>query len=134
MTRCLPLLLLLLVACEPRAKVQEPFPTPAAEAPTQEPADELTVAGMVQSVPGQVDAIEARHRSLVERLTEAEAALIAVDRALLTATTPEQHQELQARAAELRAAAQALAVEARELRRAADELKDTSTRLRAVGE
>jgi F420-dependent methylenetetrahydromethanopterin dehydrogenase len=70
----------------------------------------------------------------VERLTAAEVALIAVDASIETATTPEQHQELQARARELREAARALAVEARELRLAADALKDTSTRLRAVSD
>jgi len=133
-TRLLPLLLLVLLGCDPRAKVQEPFPTPPEPTAAATPADEHTIEGMVESVPARVDAIEQHHRALLERLAVAEAALLAVDEAILVATTPEQHQALQARAAELREAAHAVAVEATELRREAEALKDTSTRLRAVGD
>ncbi|MCP4869589.1 MAG: hypothetical protein GY898_12815 [Proteobacteria bacterium] len=134
MNRLLPLLLLVLLGCEPQPKVQQPFPTPAPEPATVELADEHTLEGMVQRVPTQVDAIEQRHRSLVEKVVAAEQALLAVDAAILEATTPEQHQELQAKAEELRTAAHALAAEAAELRKEADTLKDTSTRLRAISD
>lgn len=134
MSRLAPLLLLVLLGCDPKPKVQTPFPTPPPAPVEVEPADERTLEGMVQSVPTQVDAIEQRHRTLIEAMTTTEAALREVDEAVQTATTPERHQELQRKAEALREAAHLLAVEAAELRVAADALKDTSTRLRAISD
>ena len=138
MTRLLPLLLfaLALVACEPpapRAKIQKPFPgeeaTPAATVePDGPPTREQPVAG----VPVTVEAIEERHQALVVRLEEVETALIAVDAELKLAVTPDQHQRLQERASELRAAARMLAVEAAELRTEAARLRETSRQLKAI--
>ena len=139
MKRLLPLLaplVLLLAACEPpapRAKVQKPFPidevaSPAAEEPDGPPTREQLVAG----VPATVAAIEERHQALVVRLEEVETALIAVDTELKLAVTPEQHQRLQQRAIELRAAARGLAVDAAELRSEAAGLRETTRQLEAI--
>ena len=132
---------LLLVACEPptpRAKVQEPFPadapvTPPAPAETPDPDAPATRESLVATVPAAVDEVEARHRALLEQLTETEAAILALEGELKLATEPDHHAQLQERAEELRAAARSLAAEARGLKEAADELRETSTMLKALG-
>lgn len=138
MIRLLPLLLgaLLLLACEPpapRAKVQKPFPideeTPASvPTPDGPPTREQLVAG----VPVTVAAIEERHQALIVRLEEVETALTAVDAELKLAVTPDQHQRLQERASELRAAARMLVVDAAELRGESARLRETSRQLKVI--
>lgn len=137
MTRLLPLFLLALAlaACEPpapRAKVQKPFPTAEQVTPAPTPDGPPTREQLVAGVPGTVAAIEERHQALVVRLEEVETALTAVDAELRLAVTPDQHQRLQDRAAELRASARMLAVEAAELRTEAARLRETSRQLKAI--
>jgi hypothetical protein len=131
-------LVLLLVACEPpapRAKVQKPFPIDE-EGPTapSEPDGPPSREQLVAGVPATVEAIEERHQGLVVRLEEVETALTAVDAELKLAVTPEQHQRLQDRAQELRAAARLLAVEAAELRSEAAGLRETSRQLKVLSD
>jgi len=141
-TPVLLLTLLALTACEPptpRAKVQKPFPDVEEATAAAEPTPEVrgdrpaTRDSLVASVPASVEEIEARHRALVARLAEVELAIIALEEELKLATEPDHHAQLQDRADELRASARALAAEARDLRVAADELRDTSTLLKALG-
>lgn len=130
-------LLLLLVACEPtapRAKVQKPFPgdPAAAEQATAVPDGPPSEVDLVGGVPGAIDALGATHRSLVLRLGEVEEALRSVDEELKSAVTPEQHQRIQARAAELRSAARRLAVDASGLRAGAEDLRENTRQIEAL--